>query len=136
VQNRETGCSVHGINFNIHDRNDLLRAAQEGIIFAFNYGMDVMREMGIRIEVIRAGMANMFLSPLFRQGLATISGARIELYDTDGAAGAARGAGIGAGIYASPAEAFATLRRVATVEPVAAEKAPYTEAYRRWEAKM
>ena len=69
--------------------------------------MEIMQEMGMPLQVIRAGKANMFLSPVFRQTLASISGTIIELYNTDGSAGAARGAGIGAGIYTSPAEAFA-----------------------------
>ena len=97
LENKETGCSMHGINFNIHNQSDMLRAAQEGIVFSFQYGMEIMKEMGMDIRVIRAGNANMFLSPIFRQTLASISGATIELYDTDGAAGAAKGAGIGAG---------------------------------------
>lgn len=88
--------------------------------------------MGMAIRVIRAGQANMFLSPVFRQALANVSGATIELYDTDGAAGAARGAGIGAGIYRSPREAFATLKKQAVVEPESRGKEIYLEAYGRW----
>ncbi|MDR1455863.1 MAG: carbohydrate kinase [Tannerella sp.] len=130
--NRDTGCSLHGINFNIHNRADLLRAAQEGIVFSFRYGMEIMAEMGMDIRLIRAGNANMFLSPLFRQALASTSGATIELYGTDGAAGAARGAGIGAGIYASGREAFASLERLAVVEPEPENREPYEAAYRRW----
>lgn len=132
LSNRDPGCSVHGINFNIHDRCDIIRAAQEGIVFSFRYGMDIMKEMGMNTGVIRAGNANMFLSPVFRQALASVSGAVIELYDTDGAAGAAKGAGIGAGIYASPAEAFASLEKLAVVEPEDALKQGYEDAYRLW----
>ena len=79
----------------MHALPDLLRAAQEGIVFSFVHGMEVMRQMGVDINVIRAGNANMFLSPIFRETLASVSGAVIELYDTDGAAGAAKAAGIG-----------------------------------------
>ena len=100
LENRDTGSSFHGINFNIHSLSDLLRAAQEGIVFSFQYGMEVMQAIGMDIKVIRAGNANMFPVPFGRHSL--VSGAVIELYDTDGAAGAAKGAGIGAGIYASP----------------------------------
>ncbi|MDR3193662.1 MAG: carbohydrate kinase [Tannerella sp.] len=130
--NRDTGCAVHGIHFNIHDRSDLIRAAQEGIVFSFRYGMDIMTEMGMDIRLIRAGQANMFLSPVFRQTLAGVSGATIELYDTDGAAGAAKAAGIGAGIYASPAEAFASLEKLAEVTPEPGKQAQYEDAYERW----
>ena len=130
--NQETGCSLHGINFNIHNQADLIRAAQEGIVFSFQYGMEIMSEMGINIRMIRAGNANMFLSPVFRQTLANISGATIELYDTDGAAGAAKGAGIGAGIYSSNVEAFASLEKLAVIEPELQQKEHYQEAYLKW----
>ena len=132
LQNRDVGASIHGINFNIHGRNHLLRAAQEGIVFSFQKGIDVMREMGTNITNIHAGHANMFLSPLFREALATVSGAVIDLYNTDGAAGAAKGAGIGAGIYANSDEAFATLEHVATIHPSEQEKHAYQDAYHRW----
>ena len=98
LENRQPGCSMHGIDFNQHGRAHLMRAAQEGIVFSFMYGIEIMEQMGMTVDRIRAGHANMFLSPLFRQTLASVSGAPIELYDTDGSVGAARGAGIGAGI--------------------------------------
>ena len=132
LQNRETGCSIHGVNFNVHDRRHLLRAAQEGIVFAFRYGIEVMQQMGMAVEKIHAGHANMFLSPVFRETLAGVTGATIELYDTDGSVGAARGAGLGAGIYRTPAEAFATLERLAVIEPAEADRPAYAEAYDRW----
>jgi xylulokinase len=133
LQNRETGCSVHGLNFNIHSRNHLIRAAQEGIVYSFKYGIDIMKEMGLDISVIRAGNANMFLSPVFRDALANISGAVIELYNTNGAIGAAKGAGIGAKIYSSPKEAFASLEKLAVIEPSSAEqKELYQISYKKW----
>jgi xylulokinase len=132
LENKEAGCSIHGINFNIHNQSDIIRAAQEGIVFSFQYGMEIMAGMGMDISLIRAGNANMFLSPVFRQTLASVSGATIELYDTDGAAGAAKGAGIGAGIYASNKEAFASLEKLAVVEPEVELKKQYQEAYARW----
>lgn len=132
LENKNPGSSFHGINFNIHTLSDLLRAAQEGIVFSFRYGMEVMQEIGMDIKVIRAGNANMFLSPLFRETLASVSGAVIELYDTDGATGAAKAAGIGVGIYASPQEAFASLKKILTVEPDRLHYEQYMDAYTRW----
>ena len=73
----------------------------------------------------------MFLSEVFRETLSSVSGATIELYDTDGSVGAARGAGIGAGIYSGPEEAFASLQRLAVVEP-ASDRQPYLKAYEQW----
>lgn len=132
LQNQEVGCSIHGINFNIHKKAHLIRAAQEGIVFSFAYGMEIMRGMGMEIKTIKAGHANMFLSPTFCQTLATVTGATIELYDTDGAAGAAKGAGIGAGIYKDSNEAFATLVHHATIKPDKASAEASAEAYTRW----
>lgn len=85
LENRVAGCSFHGIDFNLHGRAHLLRAAQEGIVFSFKYGIDIMEEMGMQVKKIHAGHANMFLSPIFRETLASVTGAVIELYDTDGA---------------------------------------------------
>lgn len=129
--NRETGCGIYGLNFNIHTWKHLARAVQEGIAFSFKYGIDIMEEMGMRVGVIRAGAANMFQSKIFRDTLASVTGSVIELLDTDGAAGAARGAGIGAGIYKDHDEALGTLRRVDLIEP-AADRSRYLEAYSTW----
>src|SRR5690554_1114497 len=134
LENRDPGSSFHGINFNIHELSDLLRAAQEGIVFSFQHGMEIMQGMGMDTRVIRAGNANMFLSPIFRETLASVSGARIELYDTDGAAGAAKAAGIGAGIYASTNEAFSSLEKIMTVEPDTQNEGQYQQAYQRWKS--
>ena len=134
LENREVGSSIHGVNFNVHDKSHLLRAAQEGIVFSFKYGIEVMEQMGMNVNKIHAGHANMFLSPIFRETLAGVSGAVIELYDTDGSVGAAKGAGIGAGIYKDNTEAFATLEKLAVIEP--AHTAEYTEAYETWKSRL
>ena len=132
--NRDAGCSFHGVNFNRHGRAHLLRAAQEGIVFSFCYGIGIMEQMGMKVDRIHAGLANLFLSPVFRDTLAGTSSAVIELYDTDGAAGAARGAGIGAGIYRNAAEAFSTLERLAVIEPD--RQAEYQAAFERWKSVL
>lgn len=134
LENREVGCSVHGVDFNRHGKQHLVRAAQEGIVFAFRYGIEIMEGMGIPVRKIHAGHANMFLSPVFRETLAGVTGAVIELYDTDGSVGAAKGAGIGAGIYKDNGEAFASLEKLEVVEPDAARRGEYEEAYARWKS--
>ena len=135
LQNQNPGASVHGINFNIHTKAHMLRAAQEGIAFSFAYGMEIMTGMGMDIKTIKAGHANLFLSPLFRRTLAAVTGASIELYETDGSVGAAYGAGIGAGIYKDSDDAFKTLKHIATEEPVA-ETADYKKAYELWKQRL
>ncbi|MBO7418556.1 MAG: carbohydrate kinase [Bacteroidaceae bacterium] len=132
LRNLEMGCVMHGIDFNRHRKEHIIRAAQEGIVFAFKYGIDIMEQMGMRLNKIHAGKANMFLSGVFRDTLAGVTGATIELYDTDGAAGAAKGAGMGAGIYKDNNEAFATLEKLQVIEPVATDMPVYQEAYDRW----
>ena len=132
--NKETGCTINGLQFNVHKRAHLLRAAQEGIVFSMMYGIEIMQQMGLKIKTIHAGKANMFLSPIFRETLAGVSGATIELYETDGSVGSAKGAGVGAGIYKDTEEAFATLKKVATIEPKNEEL--YRQAYENWKNKL
>ncbi len=136
LENRETGCSIHGLNFNKHNRAHLVRAAQEGIVFSFCYGMEVMRSMGMDIQKVHAGRANMFLSPIFRETLANTSGATIELYETDGSVGAARGAGMGCGIYRDNTEAFASLKKLGVIAPDTQQQEQYLEAYARWKQAL
>jgi xylulokinase len=133
--NAEPGAAIKGLSFNTHDQSHILRAAQEGIAFSFRYGVDIMGEMGIKADVVRAGKANMFLSPLFRQTMANVLNARIELYDTDGALGAARGAAIGAGLYKSASEAFENLNCLETVAPDG-DKDAVNETYANWKDKL
>lgn len=136
LENKEIGCSINGLNFNKHTKAHIVRAAQEGIVFSFCYGMEVMQQMGMDIHKIHAGKANMFLSPLFRDTLAGVSGATIELYDTDGSVGAAKGAGIGAGIYKDHNEAFATLERLDEIHPDEARRGEYLNAYGVWKERL
>ena len=136
LENRETGCSIHGLNFNKHSKAHIMRAAQEGIVFSFCYGMEIMQQMGMDIHKIHAGKANMFLSPIFRDTLASVSGAAIELYETDGSVGAAKGAGMGCGLYKDNNEAFATLKKLAVIEPDEAKRSEYLAAYARWKEML
>ena len=136
LQNKELGCSIHGIDFNRHSRQHLMRAAQEGIVFAFKYGIDIMEEIGTTVSVVHAGNANMFLSDVFTQTLASVTGATIDIYDTDGSVGAARAAGMGAGIYKDNTEAFSTLRKIKTVEPDTAHAEEYKAAYNNWKSTL
>lgn len=134
--NAETHARIAGIDLVRHGQAHFVRAVQEGIAFSFRYGIDIMKDLGLNPDVIRAGKANMFLSPLFRSTLATLCGARIELFDTDGSLGAARGAALGAGIYKSAAEAFSTLERLDTILPESAWDQPLEEAYGNWKQEV
>ncbi len=133
LENKNIAASIHGLNFNIHNKAHILRAVQEGVVFALHYGLCIMKEMGLSIKAIRAGFANMFLSPLFASAFSTLTGSVVELYNTDGAQGAARGAGIGAGIYATAAQAFENLKVIKTIEPNGGQQQAYHEAYALWQ---
>ncbi|HNY14612.1 MAG TPA: FGGY family carbohydrate kinase [Bacteroidales bacterium] len=130
--NRDVGARITGLNFNTHSNAHLFRAAQEGIVFSIRYGLDIMKETGIIPSVIRAGAANMFQSPVFREALSCITGTEINLYNTDGSIGAARGAGIGCGYYKSHKEAFAGLNAVGVIMPDKSKADKYEDAYFKW----
>jgi xylulokinase len=136
LDNRNPGARVCGLDLVRHGRGHLVRAAQEGIAFSFQRGMEIMQAMGMRTDMIRAGHANLFLSPIFRRTLATISGATIELYDTDGAAGTARGAAAGAGLYPDLASALASLKKISVEGPHRPDEGVLAESYARWNKEL
>jgi xylulokinase len=136
LENRTPGASILGLDFNRHGIPHLLRAGQEGIVFALSYGLRIMKQLGQDTHTIRAGNMNLFRSPLFRETFATTSGTRVELFDTNGAQGAARGAGVGVGLYRSAEEAFVALNPVQSVEPNQSNLAACSQAFERWEQAL
>jgi len=134
--NRDLGAQVIGLDLNRHGRGHLIRAAQEGIAFSFRYGLEIMRGMGVAPERLRVGEGNLFLSPVFREAVATVAGVEIERYATDGAQGAARGAGIGVGHFADFAQALTGLTRGDTISPEVAQQTAYEAAYQDWAAAL
>lgn len=132
LENRYTGLCIENLDLNRHNRGTVLRATQEGIAFSFRYGLDIMRECGIHPNVIRAGRANMFLSPIFRQTIADICDVEIELYNTDGALGAARGAAMGSGHYTDRNQTFASLEVLERIQPNKENGRTLEDAYSEW----
>lgn len=131
-RNKDVGASFNGLDLNRHGHAHLCRAAQEGIVFALGYGFEILNQIGVESSVIRAGHANMFLSDIFCETFANVTGARLELYNTDGSQGAARGAGMGIGHYKNTNEAFNSLSCIKSFEPNAASQPAYQEAYGAW----
>jgi len=121
---------IHQIDFNVHGPAHLFRAAQEGIAFAFRYGVDIMRENGMQPSVIRAGKANMFLSDVFTNCFVNATNIPVELHDCDGSVGAAKGAGIGVAFYKSPKDAFSNSVPIDLVEPTQSKL--YDQLYNEW----
>lgn len=134
LNNQTVGAHFHNLDFNLHGTGHLVRAAQEGIAFAFRYGLDIMRENGANPTVIRAGKANLFLSDVFLQSFTGVTGVPVELYQTDGSVGAALGAGIGLGYYAEASQAFQSRKPLKTVQP--SNEALYQSLYEEWKAAL
>ncbi len=136
LKNKNIGSQILGLDFNNHSRAHIIRAAQEGIAFSFKYGIDIMKEMGIEVNTMRAGKANMFLSNIFSEAIANSSESTVELYNTDGAQGAARGAGFGANVYSSFEEAFIGFKKLKVIEPNKELVKRYKESYESWESRL
>lgn len=155
LENRESEAQLLGLQYNIHSIQHIIRAAHEGIAFAFAYGMEIMQEMGMDLKVIRAGKTNLFLSPIFRQTLATLTDTEIHLYNTDGSLGAARGAAVGVGIYTNMTncpelkhraidsniyqnmdDAFKTLEVIEKVTPISADKEMLKSTFQQWKNSL
>ena len=134
--NRELGARLEGVRFARHGPAQLSAAVQDGIAAALAYGADALAEVGARPRVVRAGRANLFLSERFAQAFAQLTGAPLELYDTDGAQGAARAAGVGAGVFATHAEALASLRCLRTFAPRDDLREAYAAYDERWRAGL
>jgi len=134
--NKEAFSGVQNLNFTMHQSPELVRAACESIVFAMNYGFDIMKESGAGGTVVRAGMANLFLSPVFREIFANTTNTTVELYNTAGADGAARGAAYGAGFYATLDDAFSGLHCLERVEPTANLSGIYRDIYREWKKNI
>ncbi|MBI9019044.1 MAG: carbohydrate kinase [Phycisphaerae bacterium] len=132
LNNQNIGGSFNSLNFNIHSQKHIFRAAQEGIAFALNYGVNIMKSNGVEVNTVRAGKANMFLSPVFAETFSTITNSTVELYNTDGSQGAARGAGLGIGLYKNQTEAFAGLECLEKIEPDTNNTQKYHQAYEAW----
>jgi xylulokinase len=131
-QNKNLGASFLGLDLNRHTQSHIARAVQEGIVFALAYGFKIFQPLGIHAKVIRAGNANMFLSPVFREAFVNTIGARLELFDTDGAQGAAIAGGLGAGYYKSETEAFRGLSIIQSQEPEKSLQEKYLSSYKIW----
>lgn len=129
--NRDIGSKVNNLHFNRHTRAHFYRATLEGIAFSFVYGMDILREMGLNVQVIRVGNDNLFQSKVFSNTISNLVGSRIEMVETTGAVGAAKAAGVATGIFTSINEAMKGGKVLMAYEPVNMNGV-YEVAYRAW----
>lgn len=134
LHNKLIGSHINNIDFNKHSPAHIYRAGQEGIAFAFRYGLDILRENNIHPSVIRAGQSNMFLSNIFAEAFVNATNTPVELYHNDGSTGAALGAGIGAGIFKDAKEAFSSMKPLQRIE---SDKAViYNDLYAHWKMNL
>jgi len=135
LNNQNPGASFSGLNFNVHTPAHMVRASLEGIVFALYYGMEIMGEMGMAPRVVRAGQANLFLSPLFRSMFADVTGAELQLVESNGSLGAAVGGAVGLGKLTS-ADWVGSLKPISTIGPDAKRSQWYSDLYKGWKAKI
>jgi xylulokinase len=132
LENKNPGGHIKGLDFNRHNKYHLARAAQEGIVFALMYGAEIMQGMDLPLQSVRAGYANMFLSHVFAQTFSDCSHCPVELYNTDGAIGAARGAGNGVQFYPNFKDCFRGMELVRRIEPEKNNLDQIREIYGNW----
>ena len=136
LENRQPGAMIRDLHFNRHSTAHVLRAAQEGIVFSMMMGLEVMNKLDVKPKVIKAGHSNMFLSPVFREVFVNTTGTTLQLFETDGSHGAARGAGLGAGIFKNIDEAFQNLKQAQRVDPDPVKQDVYSGIYNNWKEKL
>ncbi len=135
LNNQEIGSRLLNVNLNNHTKAHVCRAALEGIAFSFVYGMDIMKSDGISINVMRVGNDNLFRSEIFANTVATLVGYEIELYNTTGAIGAARAAGLHQGDFEQFGSYVMNNDYVSTFKP-SLDQEPYVKAYEGWKKEL
>lgn len=135
LKNKEIGTRIVNMNLNNHQKGHVCRAALEGIAFSFVYGMEILKSDGIKIKVMRAGNDNLFRSEIFANTVATLINQEIEIYNTTGAIGAARAAGLHKGDFESYGKLVEDNDHVMTFMPFK-DKEPYLKAYENWKKEL
>jgi xylulokinase len=131
-QNKLVGASFEHLDFNRHGRAEMIRSAQEGIAFSMAYGIEMLADAGIKPTKLKAGFANMYLSDVFAQTIVNAANVSVDLLESDGAFGAALGAGLGLKYYKTEDEAVANIKHIKTINPSSAELSQTKTAYESW----
>lgn len=135
-ENRIVGSHLLNMDFNRHQTSHLLRSSVEGIVYALNLGFEMLSDLGVTQKKIRAGHSNLFLSKSFREVFVSVTGLPLELFDTDGAAGAARGAALGIGYFETAEEAFSSLEKITEIEPNQTLVNTYKDLFQEWQQNI
>lgn len=132
---RNLDAHITNVAFNRHTRAHLYRASLEGIAFSFIYGINLLKSMDIKVDILKVGNDNMFQSKIFSNTISTLLGSQIEVFNTTGAIGAAHAAGVAIGIYDTIEDALQDIQPETIFEP----KLNYdscSQAYNSWLASL
>ena len=117
LEDKNINSHILNLDFNRHTRGHIYRSALEGVAFSFVHGVNLLKEMGLDVDVIRVGNDDMFQSEVFSMTIATLLDCMVEVVDTTGAVGAARGAGVACGAYDSLDDALYGITANTIYEP-------------------
>lgn len=135
LNDKMMGARIDNLQFNRHTQAHLFRAALEGIVFSFTYGMEILQSIGITPSTIKVGNDNLFLSDTFTSSLSNLLQCNIEMYDTTGAVGAAKASTVAIGVYKSIDEAIAEMKPIKTTE-YKSDNSQYQDAYNQWTQQL
>lgn len=136
LQNKPVQAHLMQLDLNRHRQDHIIRAGLEGVGFAFVYGYEIMKGLGLASDILRVGNDNLFLSGIFSGLISAMTGMRIEIREATGAVGAALGAGVGAGIYTSPQDAMKDSAVLQTVIPDPELQELYRPYYKLWKTEL
>ncbi len=128
--NRTIGAHIENLDLNKHESPHFFRAVQEGVAFSFKYGFEHMCSSNFFPIKIKAAKSNMFKSPVFKEAFVNLIGVSLEIYDTDGSIGAAKGSGVIIGAYSSPLDACTIQKPIEKIFPT--KETLYNELYNDW----
>lgn len=135
LQNQNIHAHISNLKFNVHTKAHLFRATLEGIAFSFVYGIEILKEIGLDVNVMRVGNDNLFQSKIFSETIATLANCKIEIATTTGAVGAAKASGVAIGIHKTVRDAVKKLDIEVVFEPQIDNKS-YFEAYKNWKVLL
>jgi len=133
--NKNIGTHFFNLNLNIHSESHLYRASLEAIAFSFVYGIEIMKDDGTQIKIIKAGNDNLFKSDIFSNTVSTLINHDIEIYNTTGSVGAARASGLIDGDFDKFGDFLSQNNHVKTYKPNKNNK-EYIKAYKNWKNEL
>ena len=133
--NKNIGTHFFNLNLNIHSQSHLFRASLEAIAFSFVYGIEIMKNDGTEINIIKAGNDNLFQSDIFSNTISSLINHNIEIYNTTGSVGAARASGIADGDFNRFSSFLTKNDHVKTYKPFK-NNLQYIKAYKNWKKEL